>query len=218
MLLVHFGESFRNAVSLFLFATLSASQPLALPTFFIAGFAAIHFVVAWPQGGKHRAFMHALTVAAVSGTDLFLDYGTQPSSCFSLSKAFALAPQFLPIAMLAHVLDVDSARIGSKRACTYFAFLGFSEKIAIAFGTGVSLNIVGLLGFDPSGGVAASTDVGVWALRLVYCLGPIVFYGLAMRLIWNYPLTPARHKRLQERLARRTKRLAAKRAQSYGTG
>lgn len=31
------------------------------------------------------------------------------------------------------------------------------------------------------------------ALRMVYCLGPVVFYGLAMKLIWSYPLTPARH-------------------------
>ena len=48
------------------------------------------------------------------------------------------------------------------------------------------------------------------AMRLVYCLGPIFFYGLAMKLIWSYPLTPQRHKRLQERLARRNARLAAK--------
>ena len=74
------------------------------------------------------------------------------------------------------------------------------------------------MGFDPSGGIAGSTDAGVWALRLVYCMGPIVFYGLALKLIWNYPLTPARHKRLQERLARRAERLAAKKAQTLGTG
>ena len=82
-----------------------------------------------------------------------------------------------------------------------------TPKIAIAFGTGISLNIVGLLGFDPSGGVAASTDVGVLSLRLVYCLGPIFFYGLALKLIWNSPLTPQRHARLRERMERRAARL-----------
>jgi Na+/melibiose symporter-like transporter len=86
--------------------------------------------------------------------------------------------------------------------------MGFSEKIAIAFGTGASLNIVGLLGFDPQGGIAASTEIGVLSLRMVYCLGPVVFYGMALRLIWNYPLTPARHARLRERLERRNARLA----------
>ncbi|HJL51643.1 MAG TPA: MFS transporter, partial [Arenicellales bacterium] len=115
---------------------------------------------------------------------------------------------FLPVAMLADVVDVDSARSGGQRAGTYFAFMGFSEKIAIAFGTGASLNIVGLLGFDPQGGIAASTEIGVLSLRMVYCLGPVVFYGMALRLIWNYPLTPARHARLRERLERRNARLA----------
>ena len=224
VLLVHFGESFRNAVSLFFIRDIVGVPTIGAAYFFyfIAGFAAIPFWL-WlgRKIGKHRAFMCTLiTVAAVSGANLFLDYGDY--SVFFLLfivKGFCFGGlQFLPIAMLADVVDVDSARSGSQRAGTYFAFLGFSEKIAIAFGTGVSLNIVGLLGFDPFGGVAASTDVGVWALRLVYCLGPIVFYGLALKLIWNYPLTPARHKRLQERLVRRTQRLAAKRDQSSGAG
>ena len=85
---------------------------------------------------------------------------------------------------------------------------------AETLGTGVSLNIVGLLGFDPSGGVAASSEAGVLSLRLVYCLGPVFFYGLALRLIWTYPLTPARHARLRQRLDRRALRLAGARAEA----
>ena len=215
VLLVHFGESFRNAVSLFFIRDIVGVPTIGAAYFFyfIAGLGAIPFWL-WlgRKIGKHRAFMFTLiTVAAVSAANLFLGYGDY--SVFFLLfvvKGFCFGGlQFLPIAMLADVVDVDSARSGGKRAGAYFAFLGFSEKIAIAFGTGVSLNIVGLLGFDPAGGVAASTEIGVWSLRLVYCMGPIVFYGLALKLIWSYPLTPERHKRLQERLARRTERLAA---------
>jgi Na+/melibiose symporter-like transporter len=110
--------------------------------------------------------------------------------------------------MLADVVDVDTARSGSKRAGTYFAVLGLTEKLAIALGTGISLNVVGLLGFDPSGGVLGSTDIGVLSLRIVYCGGPILFYGLALKLIWDYPLTPQRHQRLRERIDRRNIRLA----------
>jgi len=66
---------------------------------------------------------------------------------------------------------------------------------------------VGLFGFDPSGGIAGSTDAGVLALRIVYCGGPILFYGLALKLIWSYPLTPSRHQRLRERIERRNARL-----------
>lgn len=50
----------------------------------------------------------------------------------------------------------------------------------------------------------------VLALRLVYCLGPIVFYGLALKLIWSFPLTPVRHARLRERIERRNARRTAR--------
>ena len=73
----------------------------------------------------------------------------------------------------------------------------------MALGTGISLNVVGLLGFDPSGGIAGSTEAGVLSLRLVYCAGPIFFYSIAGYFIWSYPLTPARHERLRQRIARR---------------
>ena len=212
-LLVHFGESFRNAVSLFFIRDIVGVPTIGAAYFFyfIAGLGAIPFWLWLGRTiGKHRAFMCTLiTVACVSGANLLLDYGDYlPFFLLFVVKGFCFGGlQFLPVAMLADVVDVDAARSGGRRAGTYFAFLGFTEKIAIAFGTGFSLNIVGLLGFDPAGGVAASTEAGVLSLRLVYCLGPIVFYGLALKLIWNYPLTPARHARLRERLDRRAARL-----------
>ncbi len=213
--LVYFGESFRNAVSLFFIRDIVGVPTIGAAYFFyfIAGLGAIPFWLWLGRTiGKHKAFMGTLiTVAAVSAANLFLDYGDYLAFfCLFIVKGFCFGGlQFLPVAMLADVVDVDSARSGGKRAGSYFAFLGFSEKIAIALGTGASLNIVGLLGFDPSGGVAATTEAGVLSLRLVYCLGPVFFYGLALRLIWNYPLTPVRHARLRERLERRNQRLAA---------
>ena len=71
----------------------------------------------------------------------------------------------------------------------------------------------GLLGFDPAGGVAASTELGVLSLRLVYCCGPIFFFGLAMIFIWSYPLTPKRHARLRLRIEKKTARVAARKLQ-----
>ena len=214
VLLVHFGESFRNAVSLFFIRDLVGVPTIGAAYFFyfIAGLGAIPFWL-WlgRKVGKHKAFMWTLvTVACVSTANLFLEQGDYlPFFLLFVVKGFCFGGlQFLPIAMLADVVDVDAARSGGRRAGTYFAFLGFTEKLAIAFGTGGSLNIVGLLGFDPSGGTAASTDLGVYALRMVYCLGPVVFYGLALKLIWNYPLTPQRHARLRARLERRSARLS----------
>jgi len=212
--LVYFGESFRNAVSLFFIRDIVGVPTIGAAYFFyfIAALGAIPFWL-WlgRKIGKHRAFMCTLiTVATVSACNLLLDYGDYLAFfLLFIVKGFCFGGlQFLPMAMVADVVDVDSARSGGKRAGTYFAFLGFSEKLAIAFGTGASLNIVGLLGFDPAGGVAASTEAGVLSLRMVYCLGPVFFYGLALKLIWNYPLTPARHERLRASIERRNARLA----------
>lgn len=213
-LLVVFGEAFRNAVSLFFIRDIIGVPTIGAAYFFyfIAGLAAIPFWLALGRRiGKHRAFICTLaTVMVVSFANLFLEYGDYlPFFLLFIVKGFCFGGlQFLPVAMLADVVDVDTARSGGRRAGTYFAIMGLTEKLAIALGTGISLNVVGLLGFSPSGGIAASTDLGVLSLRLVYCCGPIFFYGLAMRLIWSYPLTPARHARLRERIARRTERLA----------
>lgn len=218
VLLVHFGESFRNAVSLFFIRDIVGIPTIGAAYFFyfVAGLAAIPFWMALGRRiGKHLAFMGTLlTVACVSAANLLLGFGDYlPFFLLFIVKGFCFGGlQFLPVAMLADVVDVDTARSGGRRAGTYFAIIGFTEKIAIAFGTGVSLNVVGLLGFDPAGGVTASTEIGVLALRLVYCCGPIFFYALAFSLIWSYPLTPARHARLRERIERRNQRLAAARA------
>jgi len=212
-LLVAFGESFRNAVSLFFIRDIVGVPTIGAAYFFyfVAGLAAIPFWLWLGRTiGKHKAFMCTLiTVAAVSGANLLLDYGDYlPFFLLFVVKGFCFGGlQFLPVAMIADVVDVDAARSGAARAGTYFAFLGFTEKIAIALGTGFSLNIVGLMGFDPSGGVSESAAGGVLALRWVYCLGPIFFYGIAMKLIWDYPLTPSRHARLRERLEKRAIRL-----------
>ena len=110
--------------------------------------------------------------------------------------------------MLADVVDVDTARSGGRRAGTYFSILGLVEKLGVAFGTGLSLNLVGLLGFVASGNLADSTDMGIFSLRMVYCLGPIFFYSIAMYFIWGYPLTPDRHERLRLRIERKAARIS----------
>ncbi|MBO6655275.1 MAG: MFS transporter [Pseudomonadales bacterium] len=208
-LLVIFGESFRNAVSLFFIRDIVGVPTIGAAYFFyfIAGLGAIPFWLWLGRTiGKHLAFMWTLvTVSIVSACNLFLGYGDYlPFFVLFIVKGFCYGGlQFLPFAMLADVVDVDTARSGGKRAGTYFSILGLTEKLGIAFGTGFSLNLIGLLGFDPQGGVAASTEAGVTALRMVYCLGPIFFYSIAMYYVWSYPLTPERHKRLRERIERR---------------
>lgn len=210
--LVILGESTRNAVSLFFIRDIIGIPTIGAAYFlyFVAGIAAIPFWL-WlgHKMGKHKAFLLTLVfVSFVSIANFFLGPGDYfVFFLLFLLKGFAFGGlQFLPIAMLADVVDVDTVRSGGRRAGTYFAILGLSEKLAAAIATGVALNIVGLLGFAATGGIAASSETGVLALRLVYCWGPVFFYGLALPLVWSYPLTPERHLALRVRLESRLKR------------
>jgi glycoside/pentoside/hexuronide:cation symporter, GPH family len=217
-LLVHFGESFRNAVSVFFMRDIIGLGTIGTAYFmyFIAGIAAIPFWL-WLGRvlGKHYAFMCTLiVVGAVSAANFLLEFGDYDLFILLfLIKGFCFGGlQFLPLSMLADVIDVDSLRSGGRRAGTYFALSGMMVKLAIAFGTGSSLMVVGALGFDAATGLAGSTDAGVLALRIGYTMGPVLFYGGALWFIWTYPLTRERHARLRERLVRRNARQAAARA------
>jgi glycoside/pentoside/hexuronide:cation symporter, GPH family len=213
-LLVHFGESFRNAVSVFFIRDIVGLGTIgsAYFVYFAAGIAAIPFWL-WLGRvlGKHQAFMCTLiVVGAVSAANFPLGHGDyELFFLLFLIKGFCFGGlQFLPLSMLADVIDVDSLRSGGRRAGTYFALSGMMVKLAIAFGTGSSLIVIGALGFDAAGGVAASTEAGVLALRIGYTMGPVLFYGGALWFIWHYPLTRERHARLRDRLLRRNERLA----------
>ncbi|MBX3707577.1 MAG: MFS transporter [Pseudomonadales bacterium] len=217
-LLVHFGESFRNAVSVFFIRDIVGIGTIGSVYFmyFAAGIAAIPFWL-WlgRKVGKHRAFVGTLVVVGlVSAANFPLEQGDHELFfMLFLLKGFCFGGlQFLPLAMLADVVDVDSLRSGGRRAGTYFALVGMMVKLAIAFGTGSSLIVVGALGFDAATGLAGSTDAGVLALRIGYTIGPLLFYGSALWLIWTYPLTPERHARLRARVERRIQRIAAREA------
>ncbi|WP_291845124.1 MFS transporter [Maricaulis sp.] len=212
--LVIAGESLRNAVSLFFIRDIIGIPTIGAAYFlyFISGIAAIPFWL-WlgKRMGKHHAFMVTLGfVSVVSACNLLLGRGDYFAFfCLFLLKGFAFGGlQFLPLAMLADVVDIDSVRSGGRRAGTYFAVLGLSEKLAAAIFTGMALGIVGTLGYQASGDLEASSAVGVLSLRLVYCLGPIALYALSVPLIWGYPLTPDRHARLHAGLARKLDRRA----------
>ena len=215
VLMVIFGEAFRNAVSLFFIRDIIGVPTIGAAYFFyfVAGLGAIPFWL-WlgRRIGKHLAFGGTLIlVAMVSGANLLLSHGDYlPFFLLFIVKGFCFGGlQFLPVAMLADVVDVDTARSGGRRAGSYFAILGLTDKLAVALGTGMALNLVGLLGFDPSGDLSASTDIGVLSLRLVYCCGPIFFYSIALFYLWSYPLTPERHAKLRKRIARKRARLDA---------
>ncbi len=211
--LVSSGEAFRNAVSLFFMREVIGveSTGFLYLIYFTVGLAAIPFWL-WlgKQIGKHRAFVFTLVfVSFVSIANFFLDYGDYTAFTILFAvKGFCFGGlQFLPLAMLADVVDVDSARSGGKRAGAFFAMSGMVGKLAIAIGTGASLNAVAFAGFDPTPLTTNNGPTELLWLAGFYTLFTPFFFAIACWLTWNYPLTPERHQRLRALTERRNARL-----------
>ncbi len=111
----------------------------------------------------------------------------------------------LPAAMKADVVDLDRLLSGEDRTGLFFSVWSLANKLVLAFAAGVSLNLLALFDFRAAGENGPSQ---VLALRVVFVFLPIVFYVCAFALMWNYPISESRHRRLLERLQRRHARRA----------
>ena len=220
ILLIHIivvaGEAFRNALSLFFMRDVIGIHGIGALylVYFSAGLLAIPlWVRLGKKMGKHRAFAVCMAVVSVvSILTFFLGYGdtTAFKFLFLLKGACFGGLALLPASMLADVVDVDTARSGGKRAGTFFAISGMAGKLATAFGTSLPLYIIAWLGFNATGAADANSAETLRWLSFNYAIMPAFFFGTALYLVWHYPLTPERHARLREMIAKRNVRLAAK--------
>jgi Na+/melibiose symporter-like transporter len=208
VLLVTFGEAFRNALSLFFMRDVVGIETIgtAYLVYFATGLAAIPLWLALGRRiGKHRAFAVTMaTVSIISIGMVFLGRGDYwLFMALFLAKGFCFGGlQFLPLAMLADVVDVDSLQSGGRRAGALFALAGMTSKIATAFGSGVAGNLLALSGFDPRGVVGANGPEELLALAVLYAVAPALFFASALALAWYYPLTPERHAEIRAELVR----------------
>lgn len=215
-LLIAGGEAFRNTLSLFFMQDVIGVEKVGslYLLYFTFGLLAIPFWDALARRfGKHRSLAGAMIlVSAVSVGIFFLKRGQLvPFSVLFALKGFCFgAFAYLPRAMLADVVDIDTARSGDARTGSYFAVLGFMTKCAASFG-GLSLPILALVGYDASADVANGPRELLW-LGALYALIPTSVFGLALYLSWTWPLTSARHARLRAQLERRQARAARGRA------
>jgi glycoside/pentoside/hexuronide:cation symporter, GPH family len=172
--------------------------------YFLAGLAGVP-VWGWlgNRMGKHRALFLAFALLfVINGAMYFLEYGqTTLFTALFIAKGLCFgALELLPAAMIADTVDIDVARTKRQRQGLFFAVVGIVMKLGQALGQGLSLNLLGLIGFAAAGGNGETQIAG---LRLVYAILPNLLLLISLWLLSRYALTAVRHGRLRAAIERR---------------
>ena len=214
ILIVTLAEAFRNALSLFFMKSVIQAGGVGTLYFiyFVAGLAA---VPAWlwlgRKLGKHIAFCICMgTVAVISAVNmaftaddytLFVIFFIAKGACFG-------GLQFLPLAILADVIDVETAETGKARAGSYFALASMTSKISTALGTFLAIRALSLTDFNAKL-LADNAFEDLLLLRVLYAIIPAVFFIAAILLAFRFPLTAKVQAELQARIRAQNEQAAS---------
>ena len=205
ILIVTLAEAFRNALSLFFMKSVIQAEGVGTLYFiyFVAGLAAVPgWLWLGRKVGKHVAFAGTLiTVAIISAINMFFtadDYW--PFVVFFIFKGACFGGlQFLPLAILADVIDVETAETGKARAGAYIAFASMTAKISTALGTFLAIRALSFTDYDAKL-LAENAFDDLFVLRVLYAIAPAVFFIGAIIIALRFPLTAKVQAELQARI------------------
>lgn len=192
----------------------SVSSNVVLLVFYVSNLVGIALwnVVA-RRFGKRNAWLMGMAVAIIAQPGYWF---LGPGDLYWMMLVFVVLGigigsfSALPAAMKADVVDLDRLRSGEDRTALFFSVWSLASKLVLAFSAGFALNAVAFFGFQAKG---ENGPEQILALRVVFIFVPIVFYLIAWAVVWRYPISEARHKRLvgflERRKARRERALAA---------
>lgn len=154
-----------------------ASGPL-LAVYFIAGAASLPLWVRLAaRFGRVSAWLGAmlLAMAAFAGASLLGSGDLWPFTIICIASGLALGADLaLPAAIAADLGE----RLGQAGGC--FGVWNFIAKLNLALAAGLSLPLLGALGYVPGGAA------GLPALTFAYALLPLAFKALAAFLLWRW--------------------------------
>ncbi|MCE9521782.1 MAG: MFS transporter [Alphaproteobacteria bacterium] len=166
----------------------------------------------WIWAGHKIAKHNALIIASLSGIAVFAILFFLPKGQFALTNIIMAlagltgsASATLGASIAADVIDLDALRSREARAGLLLAFWGMAQKAADALGVGLGLMILWFFGFNQNG---ANDETAVLGLKLAYIAVPIAFSLLSISMLWRFPITPERQRRIRAILERRAEREA----------
>jgi Na+/melibiose symporter-like transporter len=189
--------AFRRLLLIFIANGIATALPATLFLFFVAdvlhleqasgALLAVYFIAgalslpAWvrvaARHGRVTAWLLAmgLSIAAFAGASLLGPGDLGPFAVICIASGLALGADLaLPAALAADLGE----RQGQAGAC--FGVWNFVAKLNLALAAGLSLPLLGLLGYVPGNGT------GLAALTFAYALLPLAFKTLAGLLLWRW--------------------------------
>lgn len=127
----------------------------------------------------------------------------------SLVTGFATgAYESMAHSMKADVIDIDAIRSRQDRAAWYFSAWSFATKSAGSIATWLAFNGMVWAGYVPTLG-PENSEQGLFVVSFTFAIVPVIFFLLAIAIVWKYPVTEARHAKIRAVLEIRRARAAA---------
>ena len=93
----------------------------------------------------------------------------------------------LPTAILADIVDYDTAISGEERAGAYMAALSLAMKLGLALGVGLAYGFLGMVGFDAAADNHTAQDA--WVIKVAFCGISSALLIPAIPILWKFPIT-----------------------------
>lgn len=173
-----------------------------LSFFYLSSILAVPFWI-WfsKQVGKHRAYLVSFFLLAFAHPCYLLlgpgDFWWMLPMTLTTGFAAGGFSQTLPNSMKADVIDLDTLETGENRAALFFSAWSFAQKATASFGGAIALFGLSLFGFQ------AGVDNGaeeLFGLRFLFSTFPSLFFLTGAAIVWNYPITEARHAEIRANL------------------
>lgn len=168
-----------------------------LTFFYLTSFVAVPFWVRLANRiGKHKAYIAAFVMISCAHPFYLLlgagDFWWMLPITVATGFAAGGFSQTLPNSMKADVIDLDTSVSGENRAALFFSAWSFAQKATSSIGAAIAMFGLALFGFDATPGVTNGEDE-LFGLRFLFSTFPSLFFLLGALIVWNYPITEARH-------------------------
>lgn len=205
------GSSINTTVVFWFFLYVLALGPYTGLPMIVYLLAAVFGVPLWVILGDRIAKHNALIIAVVSsvlafGFLAFVPPGNVLLTCIIMGIAGlgGGAAGTLGLSIAADVLDLDEMRSRQSRAGLLLAFWNMGGKLADAVGGFVALMVIAYFGFNQFS--ATQSPDAMWGLTLTYIIVPWPFFLISIALLWRFPISGERQRRIRAIIERRAER------------